>query len=309
MLIWINLLIRLDTEMIVVKFFGYRAMGSGFAILIALMMLSAAPAQAAPVPLKAGKYLCHTITTTARTQTADEVLNTQYRDENGIRVRPMTPPQILLAPAAFGAILIDGKGGYTMPAIRQSGRYGFNAARGVPTFTGDLGAMRVAEYRGSGEDFTLEYRGTRFQCSLPAKPSTVMATGTRKPNPAFVSAAGPIRPYAAAADFKGTYVGGYVCSNQNVHLQLELVAKPDGSMTGVFSFGGLHTPEGSYFLGSYALKGSWRGTHYQLTGDHWIKQPAGYTMVNIEGDLTTLGTSGVILLSSCDSYAARKVNR
>ncbi len=283
---------------------GWKQMG--ISLLVALLPIAACNAHSQSLPLKAGQYSCHTITVTAHTQTAGEAMEEETWRKSGNPIRPMTVPHMLLAPAAFGEIILDGKGGYTMPAIKQTGRYGFDKAKGVPTFTGDLGAMQIVEYPGTGDRFSLGYNGMNFDCSLPAPPSAAVASGTRKPNAAFVRSAGPVRAKAVAADFDGQYIGNYVCSISPTPMQLDLSANTDGTLAGTVQFGGLHTPEGGYFLGSYSVKGNWKGTHYRLIADEWIKQPEGYVMIDFEGDLTTLGTSGVVLYSSCDSYALRR---
>jgi hypothetical protein len=270
------------------------------------IFFGANPARAESMPLKPGRFSCFTISVTARTQTAADVLEESNRKRAGNPVRPMQAPQIFLAPAAFGNIILDGKGGYTMPTTRQSGRYGFNTATGRPTFTGDLGAMKLVEYRGTGENFTIGWQGMNFQCSLPAAPSSTIAAGSRPPNSAFVAYAGPVRATATARDFRGHYEGSYVCGSAPSFMQLDLDAKPDGTITGLMQFGGMRTDEITYSVGSYTLKGTWRGTHYVLKADQWVKQPNGYVMIDLEGDLTTLGTSGRILYSSCDSFALRR---
>ncbi len=276
--------------------------------LIALFVtLIAAPAQAASLPLKAGRYNCFTVTVTAHSQTAGELMQETNRQRAGYPIRPMIVPQMLLAPAAFGSIILDGKGGYTMPSTRQSGRYGFNSAAGRPTFTGDLGAMKLGPYNGSGEAFEVGWQGMNFHCGLPAPPSKAIASGTQQPNKEFTSYAGTVRQTASAADFNGHYEGSYVCSGVATALRLDLQARPDGSITGVFEFGGYRIPgDDGYSIGSFVLKGTWSGAHYVLKADHWIKQPQGYTMIDLEGDLTSLGTAGKVLYSSCDSYAVKR---
>ena len=282
---------------------------------IALPSLIAIPALVeAQQPLKTGRYTCHTITTSANvTGTAAERMQDQNHREAGGTVRTVNSPGTLLAPAAFGAIILDGRGSYTMPSINQSGRYGFDRAKGVPTFTGDLGAMKLVEYSGSGDRFSLQWNGMNFHCGLsgaaavPARAAAATPPGQAAPNADFIRSAGPRRASATAADFNGTYDGTYVCGSVTTVLRLRLRARADGAITGEVDFGGMRTPEISYSVGSYALMGSWSGTHFVLKADRWIKQPAGYVMVDIEGDLTTLGAAGKMLYSSCDSFAARRV--
>lgn len=280
---------------------------------IGLSPLVLSPAHAEAKPLKSGRYTCHTITSSSNINgTAAETMQDQAHRDAGGTVRTVNTPGIFLAPAAFGAIILDGKGGYTMPTIRQSGRYGFDKAKGLPTFTGDLGAMKLVEYSENGDRFSLQWDGTNFHCGLPgsvapaAKAPAALAPGQIAPNAEFIRWAGPKKASAKAKDFNGVYDGSYACGGVTSILRLILRAQADGTMTGEFEFGGMRTPEFSYSVGSYSLKGNWSGTHFVLKADRWIKYPQGFTMVDIEGDLTTLGASGKILFSTCDSFAVQR---
>jgi hypothetical protein len=262
---------------------------------------SAAYAQS--TPLVEGKYQCFTLSTMYAAPPSPDSPAEVTRRQTGNKVRPIVLPQLFLSPALFGNVILDGKGGYTMPSTRQSGRYGFNKAKGLPTFTGDLGAMQLVEYDGTGRSFVVGLQGMNFHCGLPADPSKPIAAGSQAPNSAFISRAGVTKQTAVASDFNGHFEGSYMCGGTETYMQLDLRAKADGSISGTMHFGGVKTPEINYSLGSYALKGRWQGAHYELKADYWIKQPQGYVMIDLEGDLTSKGTAGKVLYSSCDSFA------
>ncbi len=269
------------------------------------------PAYAESLPLKTGTYSCWTLATMYKAPPGPDEPSEINRRAAGNDIRPMVAPGLLLAPAAFGNVILDGKGRYTMPTVNQSGSYGFDKAKGLPTFTGDLGAMQLMEYSGTGTSFVVRWDTMSFQCAVrdnaPAKPPAAVAVGSKIPNAAFVSAVGSKLSSAKASDFDGHYEGSYMCASTDTAMQLDLQAKADGSITGIFKFGGSIMPEIKYSIGSYSMKGTWQGTHFLLKGDQWIEQPSGYVMVDLEGDLTTLGTSGTVLFSICDSFAAWRV--
>jgi hypothetical protein len=277
---------------------------------LGVYLSSVSPAAAEAVPLKQGTYSCFTIAAMAPQATLPTDLSEVNRAAQGNKIRPMVPPQILLAPAAFGNVILDGKDGYRITAVRSVGKYGFNKATGRPTFTGDLGAMKQGEYNGTGTRFIVGWEGVNYQCSLTADPNSpeVLAAAAARDRD-FKATVGPVLPTAQAGDFNARYIGSYICGNTETYLVLDLTAKPDGSLTGVFNFGGLHTPEISYYLGSYALQGEWKEAHFKLKGQQWLKQPNGYIMTDMEGDLTKLGSSGKVLSPRCGSFAVKRVTK
>lgn len=277
-------------------------------ILILAFFFGAVPfsVSAQSLPLQKGTYSCYTITTQYTNPDTQIDPVAVLRKQSDVKVRPMTVPQIFMAPAAFGNVILDGKGKYTMPQTKQSGSYSFDASTGRPRFTGDLGAMKLLDYNGTGTSFNVGWQGMNFNCGLPVGPSKPVNAGSQAPNIAITSYAGTMVGTAKASDFNGYYEGSYYCSSIATFMRLNLDAKPDGTIDGVMQFGGVKTPEIDYSLGSYALKGTWKGSHYVLKADHWIKEPVGYVMVDLEGDLMTLGTAGRVLYSSCDSFAVRR---
>jgi hypothetical protein len=273
------------------------------------------PAFAESQPLKQGSYGCWTLTTSYKAPPAPDSQSEINRRALQLEVDPnsrsIQPVGLSLVPAIFGNVVFDGKGRYSIPAIKQSGTYGFDKNKGLPTFTGDLGAMQLVEYSGTGTGFVVGWDGTNFHCGLEGQnvaPSAV-SSGTKIPNAAYVSWVGPTLSSAKISDFDGRFEGNYACGTADSRLELELKSKDDGTISAIFNFGGIKTPEFSYSLGSYSMKGTWKGTHFILKGDKWIKQPEGYTMVDIEGDITTKGVAGTILFSSCDSFAAARISR
>ncbi len=205
-------------------------------------------------------------------------------------------PQMLLVPAAFGPVVLDGKGTYRLPVIGQSGKYGFNAATGRPTFTGDLGAMLKKEYNGTGTSFHLGLNGLNFDCGL---------LGGNAPALAKVATLGPALASAKASDFTGHFEGSYICGQGETNLTLDTLAQDTGEIVVVFSFGGNNNAP----KGSYSLIGKWSGSKFSLKSDKWIEQPNGYVMVDIDGEISERGLSGNIINSSCTNFSALRIDR
>jgi hypothetical protein len=87
-----------------------------------------------------------------------------------------------------------------------------------------------------------------------------------------------------------------------------LKASSSGSLTATFNFyatqSNVSVPSGSFALtGSYSAKG------FQLTPDHWITMPAGYSMVGLTaGPPGKNGTalSGSIVGAGCTTFSVSR---
>ncbi len=287
-------------------------MHTGFAAFCAVTAMTfVSPVQAKPAALNAGTYHCTTISSSTFAQRTPDTNDPSEinRRAGGNKIRPATPPQLFFGPAAFGNVILDGKGGYRMPSVRQTGRYGFNAATGRPTFTGDLGAMKQGYYSGTGTSFTVSMGDDlNFQCSLAgAAADGQLSAGSSAPDAGPFAAMGPALESAAATNFTGSFTGDYICGNDSTTLQLSLSAKPNGSLVGIFRFGGDRMAEMNYALGTYSMIGNWTGSHFTLKSQAWIRQPAGYVMVDIEGDISERGVFGKVVSPSCSTFTATKV--
>jgi hypothetical protein len=261
-------------------------------------LLSAHPVMAKNLPLKPGTYQCFTIGTLLGQTPLPTDLSEINRAAAGNKIRPMVAPQIMLAPAAFGNVVLDGKGTYRMPTIGQSGKYGFNPATGRPTFTGDLGVMLQREYSGTGTSFFVGLQGTNFQCGL-------LGAGAGSPNaPAKVAGLGPALRTASAKDLTGHFEGSYICQQGETPLALDFLANDQGRLVAQFSFGG---GNGSA-KGSFTLVGSWNGARFNLKAHEWLNQPDGFVMVDIDGEVTARGVSGNILTPGCSNFSAVRGN-
>ncbi len=282
----------------------WRAIGSGITACVAFIMATlSCPAAAQPVGLKAGTYQCFTITTMMGRTPSPNDLSEVNRRAAGNPIRPMVPPQLLLAPAAFGNVILDGKGNYRLPSVGQAGRYGFNAATGRPTFTGDLGAMQQGEYSGTGTRFIVGWQGVNYQCGL-AGANGASPGQLSDQDRADLAAMGPPLKSVTAANFTGNFAGSYHCASGPVFLRLALSASSDGTMTGIFKFGGMKTPEFDYSVGTFSMKGRWQGAHFTLKNDAWIQRPQGYVMIDIEGDVGERGVFGKVLYAGCSIFVA-----
>jgi WD40-like Beta Propeller Repeat len=109
-------------------------------------------AQQAP---KAGEYYCYTTT---------------------IQTSPFGINPILVQPAFFGNLILDGKGNYKLTRRAGTGRYSFNKSTSKLSFTtGDLKIMAVSGYK--SDSFQISNNGLAFNCTtesgnIEKKPGT-----------------------------------------------------------------------------------------------------------------------------------------
>jgi hypothetical protein len=133
----------------------------GLAILAGLKMLGVLPGNGGN--LAAGTYGCFTTTLTPsprqpRTQRelAEQTGQTMVRD--------VIPPNIMLFPAVFGSIIVDGDGGYTLSNSPESGEY--RASGTDLSFTGGLDGLTVRSFDPDANRFSLAYQDMTIECSL-----------------------------------------------------------------------------------------------------------------------------------------------
>jgi hypothetical protein len=286
-------------------------LSSLYSIMLAMVvqLASVSPVMAKNLPLKAGTYECFTITVMASPlpprQRDDPVVVARRgaRIPGQLDVPDINLPQMLLAPAAFGYVILDGEGTYRMPTIGQTGKYGFNAATGRPTFTGDLGAMLRNEYNGSGSSFHIGLKGLNFECGL-LRPRASAADTLAKPT-AKVATLGPALTRATALDLTGRFEGTYICRQGETAMTLDTLAKDSGSIVALMSFGGTNgSPKGSY-----TMVGNWDGAKFRLKANEWVNQPVGYIMVDIEGEMGERGVSGNIQSPTCSNFSALRIKQ
>jgi hypothetical protein len=264
-------------------------------------------ARAGNLTLKSGSYLC----VTATLMPGQIVLPTDISEvarkgaNEGLDIkqqRPLSPQQFMLVPAPFGRIILDGKGNYQMPSIRQAGRYGFNASTGRPTFTGDLGAMIQQYYDGKGTSFNLASGELKFSCALQGPSSSGPTAALPKQR---VESLGPLLTKTNVQSFSGRFQGAYVCGGTENAMTLEMLANAEGRLAAIMTFGGVRNLP----RGSFKLLGNWSGSQFRLTGTEWIEQLPNYIMVDIEGEVRTGGVAGKIPTQSCSNFVASRVAR
>lgn len=108
----------------------------------------------------------------------------------------------------------------------------------------------------------------------------------------------------------GTWRGNYVCNQGITGLILTIEEASDGSMEAVFSF--YPSPSNPTVpRGSFAMTGTYSEPGLTLRGDHWIEQPPGFLMVNLQAsyDSNTPGhLDGTVDGAGCSSFSVDRTS-
>jgi WD40 repeat protein len=99
--------------------------------------------------------------------------------------------------------------------------------------------------------------------------------------------------------------GHYVCSQGRTSLALQITSVRDNTVDAVFAF----SQAESGASGSHLASGQYDPTHRRLTlaSRGWIRQPPGYTMVDLTGTLSADGSrfAGSVSTSGCSTFSVR----
>jgi hypothetical protein len=219
--------------------------------------------------------------------------------ERGERAVPIAPEQqVMVMPAFFGNVEMDGRGAYRLTRTGHSGRYSVNRSTGAVTFTGDLKVMDLR--RKTGRDgFFLVYQDLAFECG---NTSSSASAGAASGSPAGSAATATTPPTAAqspqAADYTGRFGGRFYCGGTPSTFQLELQATPAGDLAGVYSSGG----DAGKPVESYAVSGRWSGADFHLEPGRWIQQPSGAYLVGFAGRVDGSNLTGKMQHPNCTDF-------
>jgi WD40 repeat protein len=99
--------------------------------------------------------------------------------------------------------------------------------------------------------------------------------------------------------------GHYVCAQGRTSLALQITSVRDNTVDAVFAFS--HAESGAF--GSHLASGQYDPTYRRLTlaSLRWIRQPPGYTMVDLTGTLSADGSrfAGSVSTGGCSTFSVR----
>jgi hypothetical protein len=200
-------------------------------------------------------------------------------------IPPMQVPTITIIPAFFGNIAVDGKGNYRLTGTGHTGKYGFSAAAAVPTFTGDLAIMKVAQYDSRAGRFLLLYQSLAYECGLEGRQTTPQTIA--KPTPTRLG---------TLADYNGHYEGTYLCRGIVGKMLLDLKASASGTLVAVYRS---DNGDGE----AYSMVGKWTPKGFILNPNEWINQPKPtYDMIGLDGAPTSKGLAGRLINPVCTTF-------
>ena len=113
-----------------------------------------------------------------------------------------------------------------------------------------------------------------------------------------------------ASTLTGTWNGTYVCVQGETGLRLTINANSDGKLTATFSFYAVPSNPGVP-SGAFTMTGSFTANGENFSMAHWIRQPAGYVMVNLsagppENGGTVLNGNVSATGGDCSTFSVKK---
>ncbi len=239
------------------------------------------------------------LTTAAVAQTSSEApyADTYYCYTTLLERDPYANNPIAPRPAPFGKLVLDSKGGYTLTAKGQKGRYVYEPRLGKLSFTGLLATMQVSDY--SATAFKLNYRSANgtyaFNCTTD---------GASDPRAKKKATAQSVQQLIA-----GRFSAENAClAGEKVVMDLQLSADGDNNVEGVvvlrFSGASRRPPA------RYAVKGRWfNSAYFTLRPQNWIENRENLSLPDgwMSGEVYEDGLQHVKTSESCVNFALRRV--
>jgi serine/threonine protein kinase len=209
--------------------------------------------------------------------------------------------------AGLVATLVAVTGGVTAGIVSAGGKHS-TAHGGLKAQTQATASPSFSPAASASAMHLQQRRGKRNGHGRPTASPTTTATATPRakasPTPHAAKQGSGLNP----ARLTGTWTGTYFCPQGWTGLRLALKATSNGSLTATFTFyatqSNVSVPSGSFALtGSYSAKG------FQLTPDHWITMPAGYSMVGLTaGPPSKNGTAlnGSVVGGGCTTFSVSR---
>jgi hypothetical protein len=224
--------------------------------------------------------------------------DTYYCYTTALATDPYANNRIAPRPAPFGKLILDGKGGYTLTAKGQKGRYTYEPRTGRLSFTGMLAAMQVSDY--SAGSFKLNYRSATgtyaFNCTTD---------GSNDPR-----AQKKARPEAVQRLVAGRFAGDHVCtSTGTTAVEIQLTPDADNNLQGVVSlyYGGAASGKPAKF----AVTGRWfKEAYISLRPDRWLDNPRHMPLQDgwINAEVYEDGLSHVKMEDSCPNFSLKRMS-
>jgi hypothetical protein len=242
----------------------------------------------------------HPVTPASAAETESEApyTGTYYCYTTALVSDPHANNVIGVRPAFFGKLVLDGRGGYTLTAKGQQGRYVYEPRQGKLSFSGTLSAAQVSGY--SADSFKLNYRGPNgtfaFNCTTDGVGD---ARSSQKASPENVQ-----RLVA------GQFVGEYACTpGGRVAITIQLSSDDDNNLQGVvlLKMGG---PSSWQPVAKYSVAGRWfKEAVFSIRPDTWLENPSNLPLPTdwMTGQVEESGLSHIKKSDTCPNFSLKRV--
>ncbi|TDE24957.1 hypothetical protein [Actinomadura sp. 6K520] len=139
-------------------------------------------------------------------------------------------------------------------------------------------------------------------CAIPNFPTESQPTREVPPPPDLST------PELRQSTLTGSWRGTYTCPQGLMELNLTLVQRSSGTISGIFRFSpAAGNSEGR--SGSFTMRGNVAGSSLVLHGDSWLSRPGAYEMVSLSARLSSADPDrihGVIRSPGCGTFTVRR---
>lgn len=165
----------------------------------------------------------------------------------------------------------------------------------TPLILGFLFALLLVGSGCFGGGYLVGYGRGKVHALVDSTAPTVTSTGSA-----------PASSDSSTVSLTGSWRGSYTCNQGKTGLILVL-AGANSDLIAAFSFYPLSEDSTSQ-LGKYIMKGTYSGGTLALKGDHWLKQPDGYQMVDLTStSVTAKQITGTVEFSGCSTFTLARV--
>ena len=171
----------------------------------------------------------------------------------------------------------------------------------LPLIIGFLVALILVGSGCFGGGYLVGYGRGKVHALVSSTPYSGVPTSDATPPSLTSTASAPSSTDSSTVSLSGAWRGSYTCNQGKTGLILAL-AGTNSNLYAAFSFYPLAENPTSQ-SGEYIMKGTYSGGTLVLKGDHWIKQPDGYQMVDLHStSVTAKQINGTVDFSGCSTF-------
>jgi hypothetical protein len=171
----------------------------------------------------------------------------------------------------------------------------------LPLVIGFLIALLLVGSGCFGGGYLVGFARGKTASVLDSSPYNYSPTSKATPPTLTSTGSAPASTDSSEGTLSGAWTGSYTCNQGKTGLVLAF-AGTNSDLFAAFSFYAL--PENpTAKSGEYIMRGTYANGTLSLHGDHWIKQPTGYQMVDLRStNVTSKQITGTVVFTDCSTF-------